>query len=1690
MIVDGGGNIVDFLPWGWTGAQIAGMSPVVNGFSVTIGSEWLGDGVPNNSTTSLSIQRQGSTDNDGAADFTWTSPMSMAAQNTGLTIPFSGGSTPVTISPTTTGSFVNGVWTGTVAVLEEVTDVYLAADDGSGHTGDSNTFDVDPYPGPRILNVTSAHADGAFTVGEVIDVDVVFDQAVTVAGGTPTLELETGSVDYAAALVGGNGTATLTFQYTVLAGDRSDDLDYTGTGAFQLNGATIRDQASGTFDAVVTLPAPSDTGSLAANKAIAIDTAGPVADTVIPVSGQTISVDSVDIEVIFLEPVTVSGSAMQLSGSASAAPYGNASVAAPVDLGGGMAWQFSVAGLSGGTLDVTLDPNEVLDVAGNALSASAWSYTIAAPTLSAEPPTTLGTANTVNWADVAGMDAYYAEYDTVDTFASPDANSGWIASLSHEFTGLSFGETYYYRVRGGSEVAATTGSWTQTTQPQFEAAGNVPTDVSTTNSPGAVTLAGGTSSDVSIVSSDASDIQSATSYFNIHEATADTTLTQIEVYLDLTTSVPLEFVVYRSSTFSGTYERISRTEIINPGTGLGFYSSGTISVSILSGYYYIIGVAHNESVLQYYSSGTYSTTFSNLEGYDSTTSYPAPSTLVSPSTSTFIFYHKYTTGDATGYSPSGTFVSEEITDSPLNEWGTLTFNATTPGSTTLTVDVLPLAGSTPIAGFTGVSSGTDLSPIAETSIRLRANLATSDTGVTPSLQDWSVDWEKTALSYTPTAWSNVEWSMQASDDVTPPTVTGTTPANGETVTASTVNIDVAFSEQVSVAAAGAMALSGTAAGSAAVGTPTDEGGNTWQFVVTGLVDGTLNVSLGGTANTVEDLAGNDLEPSPAAWSYTVAVPALPVYYVDSSKPDNTGDGLSWANAKKNVWAGVHATTSPHQVWVKAGTYSETISMYSTSDVEVYGGFAGTETSREQRSVAENVATLDAGALTAPTQVIAMYSTANVRIDGLTIRGGNANGANPMDKGGGLYLDGVDSTNVITGCTIVANHASRGGGIYCDDSSPIVQDCVIDRNSGGGMVCYYGSSPTITGSTMNGNTEDVGPGLYCYSGSSPTLTICSISGNVATLYSGGVYCQNSAPVFLRCTISGNKASVGAGAYLVSCSPPPSFTNCLISGNTATAITGGGVRCDSASPTFTNCTIGGNSATSWGGGVYCTNDSDPSFTNTLFAGNAAYAVAETANSDAALTNCLFFGNPDGDLLDEGTTPVNGEAAINALAGNSGNVDGNPGFLMDSPASIAGSWTAAPIYDSGTNSTTLTDSANPFTPDSLVGRLLNADTSQSAQVLIVSNTSSEVVVAGDATGYVTSSDTYKVVDYRLVSPSAAVDTGTGAGAPATDIEGNLRPVDVPGIGADGTGTEYDIGAYEQTLSSSSTVEAHSVPQTDLDLPDWNDTEAEKMTVLKFKITDHGDDGADTLVDQLTIAISGTGTEAANDIAWAELVREGSGQVATAAAITNTQIVFGATPDGNGTAALDTVTDTTSNEYSVNVYMNGTLAGAHGATYVFDIDESLVAVDGPSSSPMAVDSGAVQPVTGTLFVTQLGISLDADAWVIGPLGLNDVVGWQDFTVTNDSNVAVDIAIVGTDGQGGWSLSGTAGLDAFRVEVDADGDEAADVDLNTAVQTLYNGVGVSEGMTFGLRYNAPASDTKGGGQDQSFSVVVSVSAP
>ena len=96
---------------------------------------------------------------------------------------------------------------------------------------------------------------------------------VTVVG-TPQLTMETGATIRHASYVGGSGTNSLAFVYTVQTGDMSPDLEYKSALALDVNGGSIRDLALN--NATLTLPTPGAAGSLSANKDIDVYTTTPL----------------------------------------------------------------------------------------------------------------------------------------------------------------------------------------------------------------------------------------------------------------------------------------------------------------------------------------------------------------------------------------------------------------------------------------------------------------------------------------------------------------------------------------------------------------------------------------------------------------------------------------------------------------------------------------------------------------------------------------------------------------------------------------------------------------------------------------------------------------------------------------------------------------------------------------------------------------------------------------------------------------------------------------------------------------------------------------------------------------------------------------------------------------------------------------------------------------------------------------------------------------------------------------------------------------------------------------------------------------------------------------------------------------------------------------------------------------------
>lgn len=168
---------------------------------------------------------------------------------------------------------------------------YALSLDGVSNLDGLNIIIDNTIPGSPSVE-SSLTPDGTYKAGDVIQIEMPFATEVgtgdmQVNGGMPTITMENGTSSGVATFISVSGNVLL-FEYTVVDGDVSSDFDFVGTDSFNLNGATITDEA-GNAVISVTLPTSGDPGSFSANKDIVIDTAEPVVAITAPLASATVT---------------------------------------------------------------------------------------------------------------------------------------------------------------------------------------------------------------------------------------------------------------------------------------------------------------------------------------------------------------------------------------------------------------------------------------------------------------------------------------------------------------------------------------------------------------------------------------------------------------------------------------------------------------------------------------------------------------------------------------------------------------------------------------------------------------------------------------------------------------------------------------------------------------------------------------------------------------------------------------------------------------------------------------------------------------------------------------------------------------------------------------------------------------------------------------------------------------------------------------------------------------------------------------------------------------------------------------------------------------------------------------------------------------------------------------------------------
>jgi alpha-tubulin suppressor-like RCC1 family protein len=176
------------------------------------------------------------------------------------TVYVSGGTPTLALNDGGTATYLSGSGTGTLNFLYTVGAGQNTPDltvtgfapngatiaDAAGNAADMTGIVTNPTKvlgidtqSPVVTGVTTSPAYGDGQVGNPIKLSVTFNEVVQVAGGTPSLALNSGGK---ATYASGSGTSTLVFNYVVAAGDNTPDLGTAASNALQLNGATITDK--------------------------------------------------------------------------------------------------------------------------------------------------------------------------------------------------------------------------------------------------------------------------------------------------------------------------------------------------------------------------------------------------------------------------------------------------------------------------------------------------------------------------------------------------------------------------------------------------------------------------------------------------------------------------------------------------------------------------------------------------------------------------------------------------------------------------------------------------------------------------------------------------------------------------------------------------------------------------------------------------------------------------------------------------------------------------------------------------------------------------------------------------------------------------------------------------------------------------------------------------------------------------------------------------------------------------------------------------------------------------------------------------------------------------------------------------------------------------------------------------------
>jgi hypothetical protein len=433
------------------------------------------------------------------------------------------------------------------------------------------------------------------------------------------------------------------------------------------------------------------------------------------------------------------------------------------------------------------------------------------------------------------------------------------------------------------------------------------------------------------------------------------------------------------------------------------------------------------------------------------------------------------------------------------------------------------------------------------------------------------------------------------------------------------------------------------------------------------------------------------------------------------------------------------------------------------------------------------------------------------------------------------MDGNDASTVldvlvsatIEDVTVRDGHAPlQGGGIFMHDGTLTVRDSVLESNEAG----------TAAGETGQGGAIASGAGAV-------RVERSIVRDNRAGFAGGGLWtAPSSDPLTLvDSTVTGNRAGPAtggpAGGGGIWANGELSLIRTALTDNTATAIStgndtaiaGGAIALNGTTiidSTITgNGAIGTNGGEARGGGLYLLGDQPMQISGTTFANNAATgtggnieggAIRKFGTAPLTITNTTLSGNTV--TADPGANGGHGGGAVIDAAVTLTNVTlaGNRATgIMPSGGSL--------VAPDATLRNTIVAGGIPANCESAVASATGSLETGTTCGLGAGNRSA---VANPRLGPLAANGG-ATLTHALLSGSPAIDTGTKAGAPATDQRGVKRPQ------RDG----IDIGAYELVGPAT----AHPTPSPDRTAPAFSALDltrhsfrARRGTTVRYELTE----------------------------------------------------------------------------------------------------------------------------------------------------------------------------------------------------------------------------------------------------------------